>query len=463
VEGTIPSQSTSFGGQSVYTLRCKPDSPNRLFEIETPPVAYQANDTAFDVAVVQFRDDGTWLDAAQIDAAESWIRASRSALAQGVMVVVFIHGWHHNASWNRTPVIDATQPDGDEHFHAFRLILESLTLREAERYASDGAPAGRRVIGIYLAWNGDPEDSWVSGVSVLTHATFWNRYKVAEQIGAHSQFEETVRRLVDVSKADGPDSPLIFLGHSMGALMLQSAFATLLESSQYDLVQQPSRTGGSATAIRSHGALVSFPELVLSLNSAADSAIALRIVNALGRRAMTKTAAGGTVSYSPPLVASVTSAGDSDTGFKWSAAKLGRVTDGHDPSLMTHNFVLTAKPDSVQCRPRVGLDFGQNWHCVRMPHPHSVATPAIPIDLPTRERNDLSDNDVPHARYTISPIDTANRAQPHAVWVFQVPPEIIKDHNDIFNSKARSLVLGLIQISGAVASLAENWQDTFEA
>jgi hypothetical protein len=47
--------------------------------------------------------------------------------------------------------------------------------------------------------------------------------------------------------------------------------------------------------------------------------------------------------------------------------------------------------------------------------------------------------------------------------VFQVPPEIIKDHNDIFNSKARSLVLGLIQISGAVASLAENWQDTFEA
>ena len=178
---------------------------------------------------------------------------------------------------------------------------------------------------------------------------------------------------------------------------------------------------------------------------------------------MTKTAAGGTVSYSPPLVASITSTGDSDTGFKWSAAKLGRVTDGHDRSLMTHNVVLTATADSVQCKPRVGLDFGQNWHCVRMPYPPLVATPAIPIDLPTRERNDLSDNDVPHVRYTISPIDTANRAQPHGVWVFQVPPEIIKDHNDIFNSKARSLVLGLIQISGAVASLAENWQDTFEA
>ncbi len=48
------------------------------------------------------------------------------------------------------------------------------------------------------------------------------------------------------------------------------------------------------------------------------------------------------------------------------------------------------------------------------------------------------------------------------MWVFQVPPEVIKDHNDIFNTKARSLILALIQISGAVASLAEDWGASFE-
>jgi hypothetical protein len=48
------------------------------------------------------------------------------------------------------------------------------------------------------------------------------------------------------------------------------------------------------------------------------------------------------------------------------------------------------------------------------------------------------------------------------MWIFQVPPEVIKDHNDIFNSKARSLILALIQISGAVASLAEDWAHSFE-
>jgi hypothetical protein len=48
------------------------------------------------------------------------------------------------------------------------------------------------------------------------------------------------------------------------------------------------------------------------------------------------------------------------------------------------------------------------------------------------------------------------------MWVFQVGPKVIKDHNDIFNSKARSLILSLIQISGAVASLAKDWADSFE-
>jgi hypothetical protein len=44
-----------------------------------------------------------------------------------------------------------------------------------------------------------------------------------------------------------------------------------------------------------------------------------------------------------------------------------------------------------------------------------------------------------------------------------LPSELVKDHNDIFNSRASSLLLALMQISGAVGSLAPNWESSFES
>jgi hypothetical protein len=52
--------------------------------------------------------------------------------------------------------------------------------------------------------------------------------------------------------------------------------------------------------------------------------------------------------------------------------------------------------------------------------------------------------------------------QSNLVWVFQVPPRISKDHSDIFNPRCSLLMLGLMQISGAVMSLAWDWKDNFE-
>lgn len=88
------------------------------------------------------------------------------------------------------------------------------------------------------------------------------------------------------------------------------------------------------------------------------------------------------------------------------------------------------------------------------------ATPSIGIDLPGRERKGLDDKNVEHTRYELAPVGATDK--PHLMWVFQVPPEVIPDHNDIFNSRARELILALIQISGAVASLARDWADSFE-
>jgi hypothetical protein len=175
--------------------------------------------------------------------------------------------------------------------HGFRLILQNLAYREIERY-SNGSPTGRRIVGVYLTWNGDPQGGFYGALAHLprgSEASFWNRYGVAERVGAANDFRDALRRIVTAVKHDpGHESPLVLLGHSMGALMMQSAFATLLE--QGALVKPSVGATVEPTRVTSNGAPVLFPDLVLSLNSAADSEFARRILAAYRTLGLTKVA-----------------------------------------------------------------------------------------------------------------------------------------------------------------------------
>jgi hypothetical protein len=461
----------SYSNGSVFTVKPIWADPVRHHEVVPGPADTPDYEPWFHVAVVQFADNGIPTGPSQVQNAVSTIRSVRQSSPNGAIVVVFIHGWHHSAAWNRTPSTLATDADGDKHFHSFRLILESLALRELER------PGWRRVVGVYIGWNGDPVsgvESEVTNVPGLTHITFRNRYRVAERIGAGTAFRDALRSIITSTKepimvTDGQsstlrsESPLIMIGHSMGALMLESGFLALLEDEQQPLIRLIQPMNAGAVQLKSSQGPVSFPDLILALNSAADSRIAKTIKEALEWHKIEKVAAAGEISFSPPIMISVTSTGDIDTRDIWRLAQgvfaPWRKTDGHDDSLITHDFIKTAS--NAMCVKQPGFrDFGQNWHCLRRPNPLTGATPAIPVDLPVRERDNVADEVVPHARYTITPRVDTN--QPQLMWIFQVPPEIIKDHNDIFESKPRSLILALIQISGAVASLAEDWAHSFE-
>ena len=63
-------------------------------------------------------------------------------------------------------------------------------------------------------------------------------------------------------------------------------------------------------------------------------------------------------------------------------------------------------------------------------------------------------------RYVLVPRGDMQRAR--STWVFQLPPQIVSDHNDIYNPRATSLLIALIQLSGAIMSLAPDWPGTFE-
>jgi hypothetical protein len=407
------------------------------------PVGRASFVPAYDVALISFGDDGTCDAESQVRAARDCINSARSKNPNGAVVILFIHGWHHSSAWE------------DTHFVAFREILKRLALRECERSSS------RNVVGIYMSWNGDPKHPGVLQRGWFTHTTFWDRYAVASKVGKGADIRDTVRKIIFATKntaAGQEPSQLVMVGHSMGALVLESVFLSMLMEADSTLDLPVSSRDAKAVQTYKNTTAVAFPDLLLAVNSAADSEILRKISEQLRKQNITKRASGDGMAYSPPLLISVTSSADSDTGRLWRIARFGGSTDGHDKSLLTHTFRLTDQ--LVHCRPRNEVDFGQSWHCLRRPNPSDVASPEFAIDLPARERHGRDDRNVEHIRYLLTPI--GDRAVARPVWVFQLPPQIVADHNDIFDYRSNTLLLPLMQISGAVMSLARGWQDSFE-
>ena len=265
----------------------------------------------------------------------------------------------------------------------------------------------------------------------------------------------------------------------MGALVMEAAFLALLREAGDPLVkvldpQDPTSNTRSGVETTLDGRRVTFPDLLLAINSAADSGLVREILGEVERRKLTKRlfAADVGVDYAPPLLVSVTSSADKDTGVTWRIAQglrhgvnrllfrasgyEGRYTDGHDPQLRTHDF--TALDVRPPCPPNnMGPDFGQDWHCLRFPVPRSRPTPSFVIDLPETLRH--APGGPIHRRYRLEPQFPDDR---RLAWVFQVPPELVDSHNDIFNPRSSLFFMALMQISGAVMSLAADIDRTFE-
>jgi hypothetical protein len=409
---------------------------------------------------VEFQDDGSFADPSQVEAAENCITEVRRINENGALVVLFIHGWRCNARWDTSKYASAwdANADDDQHFRDFRRVLMGLALRESERYPT-GKPGGRRVVGIYLGWNGvSPTDD-----SVLS---FWDRYEIAELVGGGRPVREAIRTIVEKTKVpmkDRPESPLVLAGHSMGALVLEAAFLALLREPGDPLVKvfdpgDPSANEKPVVEVTLNGRPIAFPDLLLALNSAADSGLVREIIDEAHSRNLIKrlTAPEVDVDYAPPLLVSATSSADLATGIVWRAAKgFQHYTDGHDPNLRTHDLNVLGLH---QCPALTsGWDFRQDWACLRFPVPRSQPTPSFAIDLPSVSRS--APGGPIHTRYQLEP---RFPGESRLAWLFEVPPELVPDHNDIFNGRSRLFFMALMQISGAVMSLAQDVNRNFE-
>jgi hypothetical protein len=419
----------------------------------TDQINLSPNTQQFDVVTLQLNDYGELLDEEPLQAVLQHITTCREENEHGVLVTLFAHGWHHGSAWN------------DAHFVSFRTILAGLCIRESERYDEEGHPRGRRVIGVYLAWNGDPIGSWLSGI--FTNLTFSDRYKVANAIGAGNPLYRIVRSLIHATKthlnnvmsepSKRHNSPLLLTGHSMGAILVELAFLSILKADEADILDMYADSEHAVIEMTRDNKAILAPDLVLALNSAADSGIAIQIKQLLEQQQWKKVAKtpNDEIRYNPPVLLSLTSESDRDTRILWRVAMLGDRTDGHNPALFTHTFIPVGP---TKCQARGTIDFGQPWHCVHRPEPAIIESPTFLVDLPKDRR--VKDQPLDHIRYKLAAMIPT---QANLAWIFRMPNEISENHNDIFNFKIASLVLASVQISGAVASVANEWIETFEA
>ena len=186
----------------------------------------------YSLRIVQADDFGTFWD---IDKPRNVLReVEKLANDQNVLVVVFIHGWHHNAAADDMNLLD------------FRQTLKDLgdVLRTKERRALRGkltTSEDLKILGIYIGWRGR------SLPGVLDYATMWWRKSAAERVGDGdvSEFIERLDRtylrrnalvMKDVSGVQKHAlMGLVTIGHSFGGQVLLRSIARALE---YSLVQR---------------------------------------------------------------------------------------------------------------------------------------------------------------------------------------------------------------------------------
>lgn len=169
---------------------------------------------------------------------------------QGLLMLVFVHGWKHNAS------------SGDSNVVMFRKNLSILSRLEKAASRKEGRPA-RKMVGVYVGWRGLSQNVWG-----LKNLTFWERKNTAHEVGRGALVELLVR-LEDISnnsrvlhQGERKATQLIVVGHSFGGAATYSAIAPILVERMIETID----VKGDAHPPRGFG------DLVILINPAFEAA-----------------------------------------------------------------------------------------------------------------------------------------------------------------------------------------------
>jgi len=218
----------------------------------------QKIDDDYYLAIIEFDDQGWFQDPKQRSALELFLR-QKVEQNEDLLIVVFIHGWKHNATLE------------DDSLRSFCGML-----RDTCRSERDGRKSHRQILGVYLSWRGLSS----SGNVVWTDASFWMRKNAATKValGGVREILAWLRAFQAArnqpSHVDVPHdgTRLIIAGHSFGGLILFTAVSEYLIESVVNCVCK------RALIVRPFG------DLIILINPAFEAARYLSLFS-LTRRA----------------------------------------------------------------------------------------------------------------------------------------------------------------------------------
>ena len=199
----------------------------------------------YELAVVEFDDQGRCYDRRQIDGVAKRLEAlgpEDAAQGQDVILIAFVHGWQHDAR------------SDDDNLTQFRALL-SQTVDYEEKHASPGV-APRPVLGVFVGWRGLSDFGLGD---VVADATFWGRQAAGQRVATGSVRElfGRLRHYRNRRQKQGGNALLVIVGHSFGGMIVYSALAQ-------SLIQAASAPVGRVTP--------EFADLVLLANPAIEGA-----------------------------------------------------------------------------------------------------------------------------------------------------------------------------------------------
>jgi len=357
----------------------RPEPADYLREISS-----NTNAAPYALAFVEFDDQGELWKPAQLEAAGEYIARENQISSNGVVVIIFLHGWKNDA----TP-----QREKKGNLRQFKKVLEQLALREQGQnteIAPMQRPAARPVIGVFLAWRG-----LTLKVPLLKEATFWPRMSTAKRV-ASPALSEVVYKLMDVTK-ENPDSKCIVVGHSFGGMILERTMSQTLLS----LLYTHKEAGFEVPA-----------DLILVVNPAQSAIEAKKFMDVLRRcdaRMVVEDENGDTRPVDAPLVLSITSERDLATkmaypfGMFWvNLFKRFRFSEENLPGQRTLSTHTIGHVPELQS--------------------HRVKESETGIEL---ARIEQAWNDTPY-------------------WTVQVPGSLIGGHSDIFRARFAEFLIGLM-------------------
>ena len=390
--------------------------PNRMYRRDSVEVQPD-----YTLAFLEFDDQGEMWSPAQLRAVLQQIEKANEH-PEGASVVLFIHGWHHNAS-------PRDEQENKGNIRGFKALLEDA-VRDSRRR---GVDSSRPTIGIYFGWRGE-----ASRWPILKSLSFYGRGRAAKRVANVSATEAIVQVLT--SAKENPKTKAVLIGHSFGGRILEKALAQVL-------------AGGALGAQRQE---VRFPaDAIILVNPASQALMAKQLVEAFAReRVKLYRIDDQGRKFERPLMVSVTSEGDWATRLMFPLGLTLPAVSG--------NF---RDYEGEVCVPMPGQRSFFRKTAGHMPALHSHRVKARPIDPGSSD--DDSDRSVGVERtfdeetqqwaysfrgrereFVIEKKPRAWNDTPY--WIMRVPRSLIRDHSDIFHDDTVRLITAILEITGAL-------------